>query len=86
MSTIQIETVVQETFKVDGKTFTSREEAEAALARLASLQEGLAFANAQYPDLAEKAKRGKANVIAEYIDWVAAGKPAVEQTSVGGAE
>lgn len=75
MSQVQIETVVQETFKVDGKTYTSREAAEEALASLANLQEGLAFANAQYPDLSDKAKRGKANVIAEYLDWVAAGKP-----------
>lgn len=83
MSQVQIETVVQETFKVDGKVYTTREAAEAALANLANLQEGLAFANAQYPDLSDKAKRGKANVIAEYLDWIAAGKPVKEAEAEG---
>lgn len=50
-------------------------DAEAELAGLAGLSEGMEFANAQFPNMTDKARVGKANVISEYLSWVAAGKP-----------
>lgn len=78
MSKIQVEEVQNVTYTVDGKGYKSKEEAEAALARLENVQLGLEFAEAQSPGLSARAKRTKANLIGEYLDWVANGKPTVE--------
>jgi hypothetical protein len=47
------------------------------LASLENVQEGLEFTEARYAGLAPRAKRTKANLIGEYLDWVADGKPVV---------
>lgn len=57
------------------KAYDTEAEAQAKIDGLGNLSEGLAFAQAQYPELSDKAQVGKANVIAVYLDWVAAGKP-----------
>lgn len=72
---------------VDGDTLVgkklhgSEEEAKAELDGLAGLAEGVEFAKAQFPEMSDKAQVGKANVIAEYLSWVAAGKPIKEVTA-----
>lgn len=63
---------------VVGKFFGTEEEAQAQIDSLGNLSEGLAFASAQFGDLADKAQRGKANIVAEYLDWIAAGRPVKE--------
>lgn len=57
------------------KDYATREEAQAKIDGLGNLAEGLSFSQAQFPGMADKAQLGKANVIAAYLDWVAAGKP-----------
>lgn len=57
------------------KDYATREEAQAKIDGLGNLAEGLAFAQAQFPGMADKAQLGKANVVAAYLDWIAAGKP-----------
>lgn len=72
---IAIETVTHESYVVDGKTYKNKEDAEKAIAALENVQVGLEFVQAQYPELAPRAQRTKANLIGEYLDWVDAGKP-----------
>jgi len=60
------------------KFFDSEEAAQAHIDGLGNLAEGLAFAKAQFPGLADKALMGKANVVAGYLDWIAAGRPVKE--------
>lgn len=57
------------------KDYATREEAQAKIDGLGNLAEGLSFAQAQFPGMADKAQLSKANVIAAYLDWIAAGKP-----------
>lgn len=87
-SAIQIEEVQDVTYKVNGKIYKTREEAVAAQEALANLALGLEFAEAQYPDLADRAKRTKANNVAEYLTWVEEGKPVKEasESAEDGAE
>lgn len=66
---------------VSGKMHNTVEEAQAELAGLGYFAEGLEFAKAQFPDISEKAQKGKANVIADFLKWVAEGKPVVEPKS-----
>jgi len=60
---------------VGRKAHATAAEAEQELAGLGGFAEGLEFAKAQFPKLGEKAHVGKANVIAEFLAWQAAGKP-----------
>lgn len=60
---------------VGKKAHADMAEAEAELASLKGLEEGLEFANAQFPGMSDKARVGKANVIAEFQAWLQAGKP-----------
>lgn len=78
---IKINEVQNTTYEVDGKVYKTVEEAEAAQAKLANVAVGLEFAEAQYPDLAPRAKRTKANLVGEYLDWVDAGKPEAESAT-----
>lgn len=57
------------------KDYATQEEAQAKIDGLGNLAEGLTFAQAQFPGMADKAQLGKANVVAAYLDWIAAGKP-----------
>lgn len=57
------------------KSYDTEAEAQAKIDSMGNLSAGLEFAQASFPDLAAKAQIGKANVIAQYLDWVAAGKP-----------
>lgn len=57
------------------KAYDTQEEAQAKIDGLGNLAEGLSFAQAQFPGMADKAQLAKANVIATYLDWVAAGRP-----------
>jgi hypothetical protein len=77
MSKILVEEVQNVTYTVDGKAYKNKEAADAALASLENVQEGLEFTEALYAGLATRAKRTKANLIGEYLDWVADGKPVV---------
>lgn len=63
---------------VVSKFFESEADAQAQIDALGNLSEGLSFAKAQFGALADKAQRGKANVVAEYLDWIAAGRPVKE--------
>lgn len=65
---------------VGRKAHSTEADAQAELAGLGGFAEGLAFAQAQFPSLGEKAHVGKANVIAEFLAWVAAGKPVKESS------
>lgn len=38
------------------------------------------------PEQADKAQIGKANIVAEYLDWIAAGKPVKEVKAAEEAE
>lgn len=60
---------------VGRKAHATQEEAEQELAGLGGFAEGLEFAKAQFPDVGDKAHVGKANVVAEFLAWQAAGKP-----------
>lgn len=57
------------------KAYDSREEAQAKIDSMGNFAAGLEFARAVYGAQADKAQIGKANIVAEYLDWVAAGKP-----------
>ncbi|WQZ01162.1 hypothetical protein CPT_Premi_022 [Proteus phage Premi] len=59
------------------KAYDTREEAQAKIDSMGNFSLGLEFAKAQFPTMSEKALIGKANVVAQYLDWVAAGKPVV---------
>lgn len=60
------------------KAYDTREEAQAKIDSMGNFAAGLEFARACFPDQADKAQIGKANIVAEYLDWVAAGKPVKE--------
>lgn len=70
---------------VGRKAHDSEEEAQAEMATLAGYAEGLEFARAQFPELGDKAHVGKANVIAEFLAWQAAGKPVKEAKAADAA-
>lgn len=57
------------------KAYDTREEAQAKIDSMGNFATGLEFARAMYGDQADKAQIGKANIVAEFLDWVAAGKP-----------
>lgn len=57
------------------KAYDTREEAQAKMDSMGNFATGLEFARACFPEQAEKAQIGKANIVAEYLDWIAAGKP-----------
>lgn len=59
---------------VTGKTHKAREAAEGELAGMKHLEEGMSFAKAVFPELGDKALKGKANVVAEYLAWVEGGR------------
>lgn len=61
---------------VTGKSHASAEAAQAELDGLGHFQEGMAFAVAMFPELSEKAQKGKANVVAEYLAFVEGGRVA----------
>lgn len=63
---------------VGRKAHSTEAEAQTELATLAGYASGLEFARAQFPGLGDKAHVGKANVVAEYLAWVEAGKPVKE--------
>lgn len=63
---------------VGKKAHDVKADAELELAGMAGMEAGLEFAKAQFPDQSLKAQVGKANVIAEYLAWEAAGKPVKE--------
>lgn len=67
---------------VTGKSHATLELAQAELDGLGNFQEGMAFAVAMFPELSDKAQKGKANVVAEYLAFVAGGRVAkvVEET------
>jgi len=77
MSKILVEEVQNVTYTVDGKAYQTKEAADEALASLENVQEGLDFTETRYAGFATRAKRTKANLIGEYLDWVADGKPVV---------
>lgn len=60
------------------KAYDTREEAQAKIDSMGNFAAGLDFARAMYGDQADKAQIGKANIVAEFLDWVAAGKPVKE--------
>lgn len=57
------------------KSYDTREEAQGKIDSMGELAEGLAFAKASFPGMADKALVGKANLVAEYLSWVALGRP-----------
>lgn len=68
--------VVDETGNpVVSKSFDTKEEAQAQIDGLGNLAIGVEFAKAQFPAQADKAQKGKAAIVAAYLDWIAAGKP-----------
>ncbi len=68
------------------KAYDTREEAQAKIDSMGNFAAGLEFARACFPEQADKAQIGKANIVAEYLDWVAAGKPVKEVKSTEEAE
>lgn len=56
------------------KAYDSREDAQVKIDSMGNLAEGLAFAKAAFPGMADKALIGKANTVAAYLDWVAGGR------------
>lgn len=80
MSTVESFIIVDEQgqFVSGTKEYATAEDAQKAIDGLAGYAEGLAFATAQFPGQAEKARIGKANVISEYLAWVAGGRPVKE--------
>lgn len=60
------------------KAYDTREEAQDKIDSMGNFAAGLEFARAMYGDQADKAQIGKANIVAEFLDWVAAGKPVKE--------
>ena len=69
--------IVDEANKLVAGTNT-REEAQAKIDSMGNFAAGLDFARACFPEQADKAQIGKANIVAEYLDWIAAGKPVKE--------
>ncbi|AAP48759.1 hypothetical protein SP6_20 [Salmonella phage SP6] len=68
------------------KAYDTREEAQAKIDSMGNFATGLEFARACFPEQADKAQIGKANIVAEYLDWIAAGKPVKEVKSAEEAE
>lgn len=68
------------------KAYDTREEAQAKIDSMGNFAAGLEFARACFPDQADKAQIGKANIVAEYLDWIAAGKPVKEVKAAEEAE
>lgn len=68
------------------KAYDTREEAQAKIDSMGNFAAGLEFARACFPDQADKAQIGKANVVAEYLDWIAAGKPVKEAKAAEAVE
>ena len=60
------------------KAYDTREEAQTKIDSMGNFAAGLEFARACFPEQADKAQIGKANIVAEYLDWIAAGKPVKE--------
>lgn len=60
------------------KAYDTREEAQAKIDSMGNFAAGLEFARACFPEQADRAQIGKANIVAEYLDWIAAGKPVKE--------
>ena len=60
------------------KAYDTREEAQAKIDSMGNFAAGLEFARACFPEQADKAQIGKANIVAEYLDWITAGKPVKE--------
>ena len=60
------------------KSYDSAEEAQLKIDSMGNLSAGLEFAKSAFPELAAKAQIGKANTVAAYLDWIAAGKPVKE--------
>lgn len=73
---------------VVAKTFKTEAEAQAAIDGLGNLSTGLEFAKAYFPGQADKALKGKAAVVAAYLDWEAAGRPVktVEEKAADAAD
>ncbi|QXM18128.1 hypothetical protein UAB78_026 [Escherichia phage UAB_Phi78] len=63
------------------KAYDTREEAQAKIDSMGNFAAGLEFARACFPEQADKAQIGKANIVAEYLDWIEAGKPVKEAKS-----
>ncbi|AQN31682.1 hypothetical protein C_43 [Escherichia phage vB_EcoP_C] len=68
------------------KAYDTREEAQAKIDSMGNFADGLEFARACFPEQADKAQIGKANIVAEYLDWIAAGKPVKEVKAAEEAE
>ena len=68
------------------KAYDTREEAQAKIDSMGNFAAGLEFARACFPEQADKAQIGKANIVAEYLDWIAAGKPVKEVKATEEAE
>jgi len=68
------------------KAYDTRDEAQAKIDSMGNFAAGLEFARAMYGDQADKAQIGKANIVAEFLDWVAAGKPVKEAKAEAAVE
>lgn len=68
------------------KAYDTREEAQAKIDSMGNFAAGLEFARACFPEQADKAQIGKANIVGEYLDWIAAGKPVKEVKAAEEAE
>lgn len=68
------------------KAYDTRDEAQAKIDSMGNFATGLEFARAMYGDQADKAQIGKANIVAEFLDWVAAGKPVKEAKAEAAVE
>lgn len=63
---------------VHSKFYDSEAEAQTIIDGLGNFAEGLAFARAVHPGMADKAQKAKAGVIAEYLTWLSADRPVTE--------
>lgn len=63
---------------VGKKAHNTVEEAQAELDGMGFYLTGLEFARAQFPKDGEKAHVAKANIVARFLSWEAAGRPVVE--------
>lgn len=68
------------------KAYYTREEAQAKIDSMGNFAAALEFARACFPEQADKAQIGKAHIVAEYLDWIAAGKPVKEVKAAEEAE
>lgn len=68
------------------KAYDTREEAQAKIDSMGNFAAGLEFARACFPEQADKSQIGKANIVAEYLGWIAAGKPVKEVKAAEEAE